>query len=99
MINYKHNHILKKKRKNILFLKCQLKNKLLKSIIHNRTISFKQKSHLIFLLAFNPSKNIKQVCLISGQFKSVNKKLMISRFQINYLAKSNKLIKWKVNSW
>jgi hypothetical protein len=24
---------------------------------------------------------------------------MISRFQINYLAKCNKLIRWKVKSW
>ena len=99
MINYKGKHILKKKRKDLIVLKTQIKVNILKSIIHNRTIPFKNKSHLNLFLAFNLIKKIKQVCLISGQFKSVNRNLMLSRFQINYLAKSNKLIKWKVKSW
>ena len=93
MINYKSKHILKKKRKNLIVLKSQIKTNILKSIIHNRTISFKHKTHLNLFLAFNLIKNIKQVCLISGQFKAVNRNFMLSRFQINYLAKSNKLIK------
>jgi hypothetical protein len=93
MIDYKHKHILKKKRKNLVILKYQLKKYIIKSIIHNRTIPFKQKGYLSVFLSFNCVKNIKQVCLISGQFKSVNKTLMISRFQINYLAKCNKLIR------
>lgn len=93
MINYKSKHILKKKRKNLVVLKSQIKINVIKSIIHNRTISFKNKTHLNLFLSFNLVKNIKQVCLISGQFKSVNKNLMLSRFQTNYLAKSNNLVK------
>ena len=93
MIKYKYNHILKKKRKDIIILKHQLKTAIIKSIIQNRNIPFLNKSYLNIYLFLSSYKNIKKVCFLNGQFKSINKNLKLSRFEINYLAKSNNLVK------
>jgi hypothetical protein len=42
-------------------------------------------------------KKYKNICLKSGENTSINKKLLITRFQINYLSIVNKLQNYKVN--
>merc|ERR1711970_681378 len=43
-------------------------------------------------------KKNKNICLISGENKAVNKKLLLSRFHINYSSLGNKLQNFKINS-
>lgn len=76
-------------------------NKIQKSLFHNRYL-LKQK-RLFFFYYLNTNKVLfkknKNICLKSGETNSINKKLLLTRFQINYSSILNNLQNFKINSW
>ena len=43
-------------------------------------------------------KKVRNLCLLSGENNSIKKRLLVSRFNINYLALNNELQNFKINS-
>lgn len=101
MVDCKSKIFIKDKNKRSLLIKYKYLNLIQKSLFHNRY--FKQNKKLFFFYYINSnqisSKKVKNVCLISGENKAVNKKLLLSRFQINYSSIANNLQNFKINSW
>lgn len=70
-------------------------------MFHNRYLNRLNRLQLFFYLNSNKliGKKLKNTCTISGEINAVNKKLLLSRFQINYKSILNNLQNFKVNSW
>jgi len=98
MVKKNHQKILKNNLNNIILLKFQYKNLILKSIIHNQNINIKLKILALFLNKKQFKKN-KKICLISGHHSGVNNKLNLSRHNLNYLSKLGLLQNFKLKSW
>jgi len=98
MIKKNQQKILKNKINNIIILKYELKNIILKSIIHNQNINNKFKLYSVFLQKKKIKKN-KKICLISGHNRSVNNYLNLSKHNMNYLSKLGLLQNFKIKSW
>lgn len=101
MLNQKSKFLIKDKIKNTVLVKYKYINILQKSLFHNRYLNNKKRLIFFYYLNSNTvfSKKIKNICLISGENKAVNKKLLLSRFQINYSSINNNLQNFKVNSF
>lgn len=101
MFTRRERYLIKDNTRRTIKIKYKYLNILEKSLFMNRTL--KNKKRLLIFLKINlkklSSKKIKNICLKSGESKAVNKKLILSRFQINYLSILNKLQNFKVNSW
>lgn len=101
MLNQKSKFFIKDKIKNTMLIKYKYLNLLQKSLFHNRYIN--NKKRLVFFYYLNTNiilyKKTKNICLLSGENKAVNKKLLLSRFQINYSSVSNDLQNFKINSF
>jgi len=90
--------ILKNKINNLIILKYEIKNTILKSIIQNQNINNKFKLYNIFLQKKKIKSN-KKICLLSGNYRSNNNMLNLSKHNLNYLTKLGLLQNFKINSW
>src|SRR4051812_9709084 len=99
MVKRKIKQIIRTKREDVLRLKYQLNYLLLKSILHNRTIKTSNKSKLSFYFTNKNFFKLKKICSLDGQFRSIDNKLKLSRYNLNYLAKSNHIPNLKSNSF
>ena len=98
MIKLKESRVLKKKKRDLTIIKNQYKLILIKSIIHNRNLIVSNKLQA-FLLQFFLKKKINQkVCFLSGQRRSINSLLKISRYNVNKMLKLNKANSFKIKS-
>jgi len=98
MIKKNKQKILKNKYNNLICLKYEIKNIILKSIIHNNNINNKYKLYSLFIKKKNKKKN-KKICLINGYNRSVNNNFNLTKHNINYLAKLGLLQNFKIKSW
>lgn len=84
-----HARIYLNKIKKIYFLKTEIKNILLKSIIQDKSVEPKIRSYCIFKLLKNKKKSRisfqKSVCLILSKHRSVYSKLGFKRHAIKKL--------------
>jgi hypothetical protein len=101
MINRSNKTLLKDNLKRSIRLKYKYINLLQKSLFHNRYLKKKNRNFFFYQLTLNNvySKKTRNLCLISGESNSINKKLLTSRFQINYSAIAGNLQTFKINSW
>jgi len=97
MLKKNKQKILKNKLNTLIKLKFEIKNLILKSIIHNQNINNRYKLYTLFLLKKKIKKN-KKICLLSGHHKGVNLKLNLSRHNTNYLSKLGLLQNFKIKS-
>lgn len=101
MLNKKSKFLIKDKIKNTMYVKYRYLSILQKSLFHNRYINSRKR--LVFFYYLNQNsvsyKKTKNICLLSGENTAVNKKLLLSRFQINYSSVSNNLQNFKINSF
>jgi len=97
MIKKNKQKILKNKLNNLIIMKFELKNRILKSLIHNQNINNKYKLYSLFLIKKRIKKN-KKICLISGHHSGVNNNLNFSRHNMNYLSKLGLLQNFKIKS-
>ncbi len=98
MIKKNQQKVLKTKIYNLILLKYEIKNIILKSIIHNQNINNKYKLYTIFLQKKKVKPN-KKICLLSGNHRSSNTYLNLSKHNLNYLTKLGLLQNYKINSW
>jgi len=98
MIKKNKQRIIKNKYNNLISLKYEIKNLILKSIIHNNNINNKYKLYSIFLKKKQIKTN-KKICLLSGNHRSTNTKLNFSKHNMNYLSKLGLLQNFKIKSW
>ena len=98
MLKKNKQKIIKNKINSHIILKFEIKNLILKSLIHNNSLIIKYKLLNNFLLKKKIKKN-KKICLINGHHRSVNNKLNLSRHNINYVSKLGLLQNFKINSW
>jgi hypothetical protein len=98
MLKKSKQQILKHNLKNNIILKYEYKNIILKSIIHNRNLSYKYKFISTFYLKKNYLKKNKKICFLTGLHKSIDNKLSISRHNLNYFAKLGILQNFKIKS-
>lgn len=100
MFKQKEKFLIRDNSRRTLIIKYKYLNLILKSLLHNR--NFTQKRKLLSFIHYSQKKQsfkkIKNLCMLSGENTSVNKKLLLTRFQINYLSISNKLQNFKINS-
>jgi len=101
MYTKKSRYLLKDNLKRTLNIKYRYTTILNKSLFHNRRLTKDQRTFIFKKLSFKKKnvKKVRNVCLITGENTSVNKKLILTRFQVNYLSIVNKLQNFKVNSW
>lgn len=101
MYNKKERYLIRDNVQRTLFLKYKYTTIIHKSLFHNRNLLSKQKLLAFYKLSLKKKgyKKYKNICIKSGENTSINKKLLITRFQINYLSIVNKLQNYKVNSW
>lgn len=101
MLNKKSKIYLKDKIRRSVIIKYKYLNLIQKSLFQNRYLCKKKKLYFLYLLNLNKVSAVKKknICLISAENKSVNKKLVMTRFQINYSSVLNKLQNFKINSW
>ena len=94
-------NFLKVKVKRKLFLKNEIKKKILKSIIQNQKIQplKRQYSYYQLIKTSNLYLKIKNTCLLTGRNSSVYKNFFISRHSIKKMLNDNKLQNIKINSW
>lgn len=100
MIDRKNKILLKDNLKRSILLKYKYLNLLQKSLFHNRSI--KKTNRLIYFNNLNTKisyKKLNNICLINSEQKSVNKKLLLSRFVLNYTSILNNLQNFKINSF
>jgi ribosomal protein S14 len=100
MFSKKEKYLIRDNLKRSTLIKFIYINKLRSSVIHN---NFLKKSKLIYLNISSikniNSKKRKNICLLSGENKSVRKFFLMSRFKINSLCIKNNLQNFKLNSW
>ena len=88
--------------KNLVYLKYKFKYKLLKSFIHNLTITNYKRLIILFLFQIKLKKNsnfIKNLCLISGFRSSIAKNLFLSRFKVIKKLNNNEILNFNLNTW
>jgi hypothetical protein len=100
MFKRKERYILRDNVRRSLIIKYKYINLIQKSLLHNRKV--KHNKHIIIFYKYSYKKKgykkVKNICLLSGENTGVNKKLLLTRFQINYLSILNKLQNLKVSS-
>lgn len=81
-------------------IKFMYKLKLKRSILNSGLTTTTKKMYIkLYIQQNNASIKKKNVCLLSGENKSVRKFTLVSRFHLNYLGVNNKLQNFKINSW
>jgi hypothetical protein len=92
--------IIKEVIKRKYFIKNELKEKILKSIIQNKKIiQIKRFFAQIILQKNNKKKKNNKICLYTSKFRGINTFLFFSRHTIKKLANMNELQNIKVKSW
>jgi hypothetical protein len=92
--------IIKEIIKRKYFIKNELKEKILKSIIQNKKIiQIKRFFAQIILQKNNKKKKNNKICLYTSKFRGINTFLFFSRHTIKKLANMNELQNIKVKSW
>lgn len=92
--------IIKEVIKRKYFIKNELKEKILKSIIQNKKIiQIKRFFAQIMLQKNNKKKKNNKICLYTSKFRGINTFLFFSRHTIKKLANMNELQNIKVKSW
>lgn len=101
MVNCKSKFLIKDNNKRSILIKYKYLNLIQKSLFHNRYKNKNKKLFFFYYLNINKisSKKTKNICIISGENKAINKKLLLARFQINYSSILNQLQNFKINSW
>lgn len=101
MFKHKERYLLRDNIRRSLIIKYSYINLIQKGLFHNRKLIRYKRIIAFYKLSYKKKgyKKLKNVCLISGENTSVNKKILFTRFQINYLSILNKLQNFKVNSW
>jgi ribosomal protein S14 len=101
MFTRRERYLIRDNTRRTIQIKYKYINILEKSLFYNRQLN--NKKRLLLFLKINlkkiSSKKIKNICIKSGESKGVNKKIIFSRFQINYLSILNKLQNFKISSW
>jgi ribosomal protein S14 len=101
LLSVKEKYLIRDNLKRSVLIKYKYFNIINKKIFKNRNI--KKNINLIIFFKINLNKKhynkVNNICIKSGKNKSVNKKLILSRFNINYLSILNKLQNFKINSW
>lgn len=101
MLAHNKKTILKENLKKMIIIKYIYSNLIKKSIFQNRTINLKARL-LSFIMIKKPKTNKNKLintCLLTGRRKGINKKINLSRHQLNILSKSTNLQNFKINSW
>lgn len=100
MFKRKERYLIRDNVRRSLLIKYRYTNLIQKSLFHNRKLI--KNKRIIFFYKFSYKRKgfnkVKNICTFSGENTSVNKKILFSRFQINYLSILNKLQNFKVNS-
>lgn len=101
MLDRRSKYIIRDKTRRSLQLKYKYLTIIQKSLFHNRYLPKKIRLFIFYNINLNRLASIKtkNICLISGENTAVNKKLLLTRFQINYSSVLNNLQNFKVNSW
>jgi hypothetical protein len=82
------------------FIKNEVKQKILKSIIQNKKVDqIKRFFAQIILQKNNKKKKNNKICLYTSKFRGINTFLFFSRHTIKKLANINELQNIKVKSW
>lgn len=100
MLNKRAKYLIKDKIKRSLRIKYKYLTILQKTLFQNRNINNKKRllsAYIINTRVYH--KRVKNICLQSGEYKAVNKKLLLTRFQLNYKCITNNLQSFKINSW
>lgn len=100
MLDRKSKYLIRDKVRRSLNIKYKYLNLIQKSMFHNRYLKKNNRLHLFFYLNSNKivGKKVKNICSISGETDAINKKLLMSRSQINYKSILNNLQNFKINS-
>jgi ribosomal protein S14 len=100
MLKHNKKNILKIKLKKLILLKFIYNNIIKKSIFHNRNIKIKNKFTVYITIKKKTltRNKVKNLCLMTGKKKSINKKILLSRQYINQTCKLNNLQNFKINS-
>lgn len=101
MLPHNKKTILKENLKKIIVIKYLYNNIIKKSIFQNRHLNLKVRtlSFITYKKNFSTKHKLINTCLLTGRRKGINKKLLLSRHQINILSKSTNLQNFKINSW
>lgn len=101
MFKHRDRYILRDNIRRSLVIKHRYISLIQKSIFHNR--SFQKNKRIIIFCKLNYKKRgykkLKNICMLSGENTGVNRRLLFTRFQINYLSILNRLNNFKVDSW
>jgi ribosomal protein S14 len=94
-------NFLKVKIKRKLYLKNELKKKILKSIIQNQSVNPLKKQYAYYNLIKMSvlSYKIKNTCLLNGRNSAVSNNFFLSRHALKKLLSVNKLQNVKIRSW
>lgn len=94
-------NFLKIKVKRKIYLKEELKKKILKSIVQNQSVKplVKQYAYYRLIKMSTLPYKIKNTCLITGRNSSVSNNFFLSRHSLKKLANINKLQNVKIRSW
>jgi ribosomal protein S14 len=94
-------NFLKIKLKRKLFLKNELKRKILKSIVQNQQLKPLKRQYGYYKLIKNASTflKIKNVCLLTSRQSSVSNNFYFSRHVLKKMLNVNKLQNVKIRSW
>jgi hypothetical protein len=99
MFSKKERYIIRDKTYRSIFIKNKFKNKLRRSMLKNNTLIQTKKILLKVNFNENPSKlRKKNICLLSGENNTIQKRFLVSRFALNSLSISNKLQNFKINA-
>ena len=101
MFKREEKYILRDNIRRSLTIKYKYINLIQKSLFHNRGLTKNKRVLAFSKLNYKKKgfKKLKNTCVYSGENTGVNKKILFTRFQINYLSIVNKLQNFKVNSW
>lgn len=94
-------NFLKIKIKKKLYLKNELKKKILKSIIQNQNVNPLKRQYAYYNLIKMPNLHykIQNVCLLTGRNRSVSNNFFLSRHVLKKMLNINKLQNIKIRSW
>lgn len=94
-------NFIKIKIKRKIYLKNELKKKILKSIVQNQNIKPLTKQYASYNLVKMSvlSYKIKNTCLLTGRNSAVSNNFFLSRHSLKKLANVNKLQNIKIKSW
>lgn len=101
MFKHKERYIVRDNTRRSILIKYKYINLIQKSLLHNRKLILKKRIISFYKFSYKKKgyKKVKNICMLSGENTSVNRRILFTRFQINYLSILNKLQNFKVSSW